>query len=149
MQALNGRPKPWEHFLALRTTFPERMRQVWVACLDQMPVAALLLLYFNRTVEYFVQAIRHEFRPLQPLSYLIFQAMTGAIRSGFRWWNWGGTWASQSSLHHFKAGWGARDCPYSYLVNSTSDGMLFLKQNENRLPRFFPYYYTHPYEVKR
>lgn len=149
MRALGGRPKPWEHFLAMRTLFPDRMRRLWVACLSGKPVAALLLLYFNRTVEYFVPTVTQEARPLQPLSCLIFEAMTDAIRSGYRWWNWGGTWASQATLHHFKAGWGAKDRPYSYLVNSTPDGMVFLKRHQDRLPRVFPYYYTHPYEVNR
>lgn len=149
LQALNGRAKPWEHFRAMRESFPASMRRLWVATLGHEPVAALLLLYFHRTVEYFVPTIRHEMRPLQPMSCLIVHAMRDAIRRGYRWWNWGGTWASQTSLHHFKAGWGAADRPYAYLVNSTPEGMVFLKRHQAQMASAFPYYYTHPYEVAR
>ncbi len=149
LRALNGRAKPWEHFLAMRHAFPEPMRRLWVAVLDREPVAALLLLYFHRTVEYWVPAIRQEARPRQPLSCLIVHAMEDAVRRGYRWWNWGGTWATQSSLHHFKAGWGAVDRPYAYLVNSTPDGMVFLRRHQATVAGWFPYYYTHPYEATR
>lgn len=145
MAAMAAKAKPWEHFLALRKTIPEEARALWIATCDGEPVAGLLLLYFNRTVEYFTPVVKQEFRPRQPLSFLIYQAMRDAVRKGYRWWNWGGTWASQESLHHFKAGWGARDYPYSYLVTTSETGKSVLKAHKDRLPALFPYYYVYPY----
>lgn len=54
-----------------------------IASLDGRPVAALLLLYFNRTVEYFAPVIEHEYRSRQPLSFLIWQGMLDAVHRGY------------------------------------------------------------------
>lgn len=146
MQAIGGIPKPWAHFVAMRAALPEKFRKLLVAVLAGVPVAALLLLYFNRTVEYVTPVIKHEFRNRQPLSFLIWHGMLDAIRAGYARWNWGGTWITQTSLHHFKAGWGAIDRPYTYLVTSSSTGRSILAANRSRLGELFPFYYTYPYD---
>ncbi len=145
MHAIGGKAKPWHHFLALRKCLPGDWHRLWVATADGQPVAALLLLYFNQTVEYFTPVILHEYRFRQPLSYLIWHAMLDAARRGYRWWNWGGTWLSQKSLHHFKAGWGAGDEPYWYLINTNESALARLRANQTMVQAAFPYYYTHPY----
>ena len=71
--------------------------------------------------------------------------MLDAIQKGYVWWNWGGTWTSQESLHHFKAGWGAVDMPYTYLVRSSSEGRAKLASHRAELDQLFPYFYTYPY----
>jgi len=147
MTAIGGAAKPWAHFAALRAKLPHGWRRVLVATYKGEPVAALLLLYFNRTVEYLTPVIQQAYRPLQPLSFLIWHGMLDAVRSGFRWWNWGGTWASQATLHHFKAGWGARDHPYTYLITASPSSVALLKAHRERLPREFPYCYTYPYHL--
>lgn len=144
MQAIEGKPKPPEHFVAMRETLPSR--RLLVAAINGTPVAALLLLYFNRTVEYVTPVIKHEYRSRQPLSFLIWHGMVDAIRNGYGWWNWGGTWITQTSLHHFKAGWGAIDHPYTYLVCSSPAGLATLSANRSRLGELFPFYYTYPYD---
>jgi hypothetical protein len=146
MQAVGGKYKPWSHFLAMREALPANSRRLLVAELDGLPVAALLLLYFNRTVEYVTPVIKHDYRSRQPLSFLIWHGMVDAIRSGYLWWNWGGTWVTQVSLHHFKAGWGAVDLPYTYLINSSPAGRAVLSANRTRLGELFPFFYTYPYD---
>jgi hypothetical protein len=147
MAALGGRAKPRAHFEALRSRLPAAMRQLWLAQLHARPVAAMLLLHHNRTVEYFTPVIDHDFRPLQPLTFLIWHGMLDAIGRGYRWWNWGGTWASQTSLHHFKAGWGAVDRPYTYLINASTEGQQRMRALRAELGEAFPYYYTFPYAL--
>ena len=110
MSAIGGRAKPWGHFAAMRELIPAAWRQLFVTRLDGEPVSAMLLFRFNQTVDNITPVIRHEFRSRQPLSFAIWHAMLDAVRSGFRWWNWGGTWETQQSLHHFKRGWGAAEC---------------------------------------
>ena len=61
--------------------------------------------------------------------------MQDAINSGFRW-NWGGTWKSQKSLHHF-SGWGAEDKPHTYLVSSTKRGREVFVANKENSMNFF------------
>lgn len=146
MAGIGGKAKPLAHFKAMRDEIPASARRLYIGRLQGEPVAGLLLLYFNRTVEYITPVIKHEHRSAQPLSFLIWHAMQDAITEGYRWWNWGGTWTTQKSLHHFKAGWGAADRPYTYLISSSERGRSVLAANKERLNELFPYYYTYPYE---
>jgi len=141
--ALGGRAKPWAHFEAMRAHIPAAWRQIYVARLEGEAVAALLLLYYHQTVEYITPVIKHAYRPRQPLSFLIFHAMRGAVEAGYRRWNWGGTWLSQKSLHRFKAGWGADDYPYTYLVNTGAEATI--RAHLQDLQAHFAYYYIFPY----
>lgn len=143
--ALGGAVKPQSHFLAVRNLIPAKMRRLSLAMYDGSPVAAMLTLSFNGTIEYLTPAISVEHRSRQPLSYLIMNGMMEAIRRGHHCWNWGGTWSTQTALHHFKAGFGAEDRPYSYLVKASSEGLEFFKSNRNDLRTRFPYFYTYPY----
>ncbi|MGH8643133.1 MAG: GNAT family N-acetyltransferase [Gammaproteobacteria bacterium] len=145
MAAIGGRAKPWAHFVALREKLPTDWRSLFVAYLDDKPVAALLLLYYKITVEYFTPVIKHKYRPLQPLTFLIWHAMVDAAERGCRRWNWGGTWNSQVSLHHFKAGWGARDCPYTYFINADRDAVAWMRARRQMLLAAFPCYYLYPF----
>lgn len=146
MEAIGGRAKPWEHFMALRKHIPENWRKLLIATWKGQPVAALMLLYFNLTVEYITPVIKHDFRPLQPLSFLIWHGMLRAIADGYRYWNWGGTWVTQESLHHFKAGWGSQDYPYSYLINASDRSVHKIKSNLADLQGVLPYYYLFPFD---
>jgi len=145
MSAIGGRAKPAAHFAAIRDCIPEENRRLSVAMDGDVPVAAMLTLAFAQTVEYFVPAVRVEYRARQPLTFLIFRGMEEAVRSGRRFWNWGGTWRSQNSLHHFKAGFGAEDRPYSYLVGTTPQGLKRIVENRPLLQTAFAYFYTYPY----
>lgn len=147
MAGIGGQAKPWEHFAAMRGAIPAEWRQLMIAKLDGLPVAAMLLLRFNRTVEYITPVIKHEFRSLQPLSFLIWHGMLDAVRSGYRWWNWGGTWVTQKSLHHFKAGWGAQDWPYTYLVHAKSGAIEALKRDRQAVAGAFPFYFIYPFHL--
>jgi len=144
MMAISGTPKPREHFDALRRHFTTGASRLSVAYLDGQPVAGLLLLKFAHTIEYFVPVVASAFRAMQPLSFLIRNAMLDCARENYRFWNWGGTWPSQKSLHHFKAGWGALDRPYSYLVRARDDALSRLRSNPDGLKEEFPYFYLFP-----
>lgn len=147
MVSIGGQAKPWAHFTALRAAIPSDWRQLMLARLNGEPVAAMLIFRFNQTVEYIAPVIKHHFRSLQPLSFLIWHGMLNAIRDGFRWWNWGGTWATQKSLHHFKAGWGATDQPYSYLVHAKPRALDALRQDREAVTNAFPFYFTYPFHL--
>jgi len=146
MRAVGGRPKPWQHFAVFRDGLPENQRRLSIALLDDLPVAALLLFRFNRTVEYITPVCVAQYRPLQPLSFLIWHGWLGAVETGARWWNWGGTWRSQHTLHHFKAGWGAQDEPYAYLICAADDAVDRLRQASEEIWRQFEFFYLYPFD---
>lgn len=147
MAGIGGKAKPLSHFEALRAAIPTAWRQLMLARLDGAPVAAMLLLRYNRTVEYVTPVIKHEFRSLQPLSFLIWHGMIDAVHSGFRWWNWGGTWTTQKTLHHFKAGWGAKDQPYTYIVHAKPAVLEAIKAEPQAVAAAFPFYFTYPFHL--
>ncbi len=147
IEEIGGRAKRWGDFVALRKHIPPDERCLLTAMDQGQPVASLLLLYFNQTVEYFTPVIKLEHRSRQPLSFLIWQGMLDAVKKGYSWWNWGGTWESQRSLYHFKAGWGAEDRPYTYLIHLAEGALDKLRTHQKVVQDMFWGYYTHPYHV--
>jgi hypothetical protein len=143
--AIGGKVKPATHFEALRHYLPPERRELTVALVAGRPVAALLLLLHHKTIEYVTPVIVHDYRPLQPLSYLIWHGMLCAIRRGYKWWNWGGTWRSQQSLHRFKAGWGSMDVPYYYIIQAADHLPYQLGKEKTDLLEAFPWFYLYPF----
>lgn len=147
MAAIGGRAKPRAHFEALRRCIRPRDLRLSVAFDGETPVAAMLTITCNRTVEYITPVVVAEHRPRQPLSFLIHEGMLEAVRTGATHWNWGGTWRGQTALHHFKSGFGAQDRVYSYLVRATAEGLATLKERRSELAMLFPNFYAYPYEA--
>jgi lipid II:glycine glycyltransferase (peptidoglycan interpeptide bridge formation enzyme) len=106
-------------------------------------VAALLLFYLNKVVEYFTPVVDVQYRTLQPLSLLIHHAMLDAISRGCRWWNWGGTWAEQEGVYRFKKRWGTNDYPYKYFTSVYDPTVLSLPPRQ--LLHEYPYFYVFPF----
>lgn len=140
MQAIGGLAKT-ERFFALIPEYFEAGRDfdLYVARKDGSVIAALLIFYFNHTVEYFTPAIDSRYRSIQPLSLILIEAMTAASRRGFRWWNWGGTWGSQTGVYRFKKKWGAQDRNYYYFTQLNDESVLDWTPQEalGAFPNFF------------
>lgn len=146
LTALGGRPKPTRFFNLIDRYFrPDQDYRLYLACKNGLPVSALLLFYFGTTVEYFVPATQMEFRELQPLTLLIFEAMSDASKRGYCWWNWGGTWKNQDGVYRFKKRWGTQDYPYRYhtIVNRTA----VLEWPKERILAEYPYFYVAPFSA--
>lgn len=144
MAAIGGPSKPWEVFESIRASFEyERDYRVYLAETDGAVVSALLLFYFNGTVEYFTPATRESHRALQPASLLIYEAMADAARRGFRLWNWGGPGPSQPHIYNFKKRWGTVDRPYFYYTKVFDDSIL--SRSKSELLGEYPYFYVVPF----
>lgn len=134
IKSIGGLPKKKSFFMSLSQKLDNEKCAIFTAYIQGKPVAALLLLYFNETVEYFTPVILPKYRNTQALSLVIFIAMKDAILHGFKNWNWGGTWLSQKGVYDFKKKWGTKNYPYYYytllfnneLLSSNAD---FIKKN--------------------
>lgn len=127
---------------------PQYFRQgqdyrLYVARLDGEPVAALLVFFYNRTVEYYTPVVRKEHRESQALSGTIFRAMCDAASQGYAWWNWGGTWLSQDGVYRFKSRWGTQDLPYRYFTSVHNPAIL--KASRAELLAAYPSFFTVPF----
>lgn len=146
LAALGGIAKPPRFFSLIRKHFtPGRDYRLSFAYKDGRVAACLLLFYFGSTVEYFVPATQVEYREMQPLSLLIFEAMTDASQRGYRWWNWGGTWKTQDGVYHFKKRWGTEDHPYRYhTVLNRAD---ILDWPREKILAEYPFFYVVPFSA--
>lgn len=108
--------------------------------------AALLLKYYNRTVDYMTPAILKEKRNLNPLHCLIFNRMEAAAQKGFKFWNWGGTMPTgMDGVLRFKRRWGADECGYTYYTKMRKE--LPIDITEKDLLAEYPYFYVLPFRV--
>ncbi len=118
--------------------------KLYIAKKGDIKIAALLLLYFNKTVEYFTPATIGEYRNYQPSSLLIFEAMKDAAKEGYKYWNWGGTWLSQEGVYNFKKKWGAADHPYYYYTKVMDQDIL--NMSEVSLLADYPNWFVIPFK---
>lgn len=143
MNAIGGKAKPKSVFESIKYHFSENL-QLWSAFHENKRIGALLLLKFNKIVEYFTPVISEDYRSYQPMSAIIYKALEHSVREGADKWNWGGTWRSQESVYHFKKRWGTTDIPYSYSVQLIDES--FLNLSPQTLNSSFPFYYVLPFK---
>ncbi len=146
MREIGGTPKSETFFDSIPKYFSsDTDYNLFVAYLGGEAVAALLVFYYNQTVEYFTPVVKKEYRDTQSLSGLIFSAMSDAASKGYKWWNWGGTWLSQSGVYRFKSRWGTQDLPYKYFTSVHNPTVL--KSDQQTLLRDYPSFFTVPFSA--
>jgi hypothetical protein len=124
IRGIGGLPKSLEFFRSIPQILPGNAWNIYLAEFEGQYIAALLLFYNNRTVEYFTPCAVDQFRSFQALPLLIFEAMSEAMSRGYAQWNWGGTWLSQDGVYAFKKKWGTTDIPYNYFTRLHSESVL-------------------------
>lgn len=109
-------------------------------------IAALLLKYFNKTVDYLVPATKAQFRFMCPMNGLIFGAMREAAKDGYKYWNWGGTsLPEQEGVYHFKKRFGAHETTYNYYTRLYKPIPAGLTQE--KVLKMYPYFYVLPFKL--
>ncbi len=143
MISIGGRAKEKSFFELIDKYFEKgKDYNIYIALLNGEKIGALLLFYFNKTVEYFTPVAIQKYRSYQSTSLLIYQAMIDASKNNYKWWNWGGTWLSQHGVYHFKKRFGAIDKEYNYYIkinnkeiyNATKDELLNEYENFYVIP---------------
>ena len=146
ISSIGGLIKPHGFFRAVEDVMePGEDFRVYEASLKGEPVASLLLIYFGKIVEYFVPALLHEHRPTQALCLLIHRAMLDAAEEGYRYWNWGGTLKTQTSLYTFKKKWGVQESSYHYYTKIYPGSEALLALEPAKVLTEYPYFYVFPF----
>lgn len=146
MREIGGQSKSCHFFESLPHYFRSgHDYQLYVARMGGKPVAAVLLFYYNLTVEYFTPVVCKEFRGSQALSATIFRAMCDAARLGYAQWNWGGTWLTQDGVYRFKSRWGTKDLTYRYFTSINNNAIL--KARREDLLSAYPSFFTVPFSA--
>lgn len=145
MAGVNGVAKPRAFFDRLRdASSPLGEHALFVASLNGRDCAYLLNFYCGDTVEYYMPAVYVEDRASNPLNLLIHTAICDAVRDGFAFWNFGGTWPTQESLRHFKVRWGSSEAEYSYFTYILDDSILANSAAE--ILSAYPYFFVAPFD---
>jgi hypothetical protein len=145
MLDIGGNPKTPAFFQAFPRHFKAGAEfRIYVARQAGEAVAALLLFYFGRTVEYFTPVTLAVARSDQPMAAILHQAMLDAAREGYAQWNWGGTWLTQEGVWRFKKKWGAQEKPYRYYIKLNDRSLL--KRTPAELSAAYPGFYVVPFD---
>ena len=144
MQAIGGLHKSWDFFEKLLSDMPSNMWSVYIGSKNGEPVSALLLFYFNGTVEYFTPVLKSGYRNTQALALIIFEAMKDMVKiKGCKNWNWGGTWLSQKGVYDFKKRWGTIDYLYNYYTKLYNEDIR--SSNREALLENYPGFFVLPF----
>jgi len=144
IRAIGGIPKSDLFFdLAAKHFVPHKDYKIYVASIENEIIGSLLLFYYRDTVEYFTPATKDDARSLQPLPIILNTAMREAAQQGYRWWNWGGTWETQTGVYRFKRKWGAQDSHYMYYVRINDPSVL--SWPKARFLNEYPNFYVAPF----
>lgn len=115
----------------------------YFASVEERLAAGMIIFYYKNYVEYCLPVIDHQYSSFNPLALLIYEGMVDAIKNGKRFWNFGGTWLSQTNLYRFKKEFGADDYPYSYFTRVYDERIL--TWSPQRLLEAFPYFFVVPF----
>ncbi|RLB40379.1 MAG: hypothetical protein DRH12_10140 [Deltaproteobacteria bacterium] len=147
MRAIGGTPKEWAFFDIVRGQLePDSHYRLYVGYVEGKRAAACLTFRYGKVIDYFTPAIDQRFRSTQALSGVIVKAMQEGTIDGFTWWNWGGTWLSQTGVYRFKARWGGEDRYYKYHIKGLGDLEHFVKLGRKGLLTFYRHFYTLPFD---
>jgi len=148
MAFMRGRAKGPDFFRLINKYFTAgKDYNVYVGEIGGDTVAALLLFYYNRTVEYFTPVTRAAHRAAQPMASIIWTAMADAVRLGCTRWNWGGTWLNQTGLYRFKKKWNTIDRPYRYYTRVRNN--MLLEATAAEVAAAYPGFYVVPFRALR
>ncbi len=140
MEAIGGKAKSHAFFSALKKIFiPDQDYRIYIAEKEGEMIGALLLFYYNKTIEYFTPVIKSEFRSLQPMSILIYNAMVDGMKRGYTHWNWGGTWSSQEGVYRFKNRWNTKNIEYKYFIQINNEA-IYNSTKEELLNEYYNFY---------
>ncbi len=139
MVSVGAKPKGKRFFELLDKYFNKDEYSIYIAKIDGKIISALLLFYYNKTVEYFTPAIVKEYRKVNATSLIIYQAMIDASKRGFKWWNWGGTYRTLDGVYRFKKRFGAIDKEYKFLI-SINNQDIYNASREELLSEYNDFY---------
>lgn len=143
--SIGGKAKDKRFFELIDKHFVEgEDYNIYIAKLNGEKIGALLLFYYNQTVEYFTPAVVSKYRNIQALPLIIYKAMCEANQSAYKWWNWGGTWLTQDGVYKFKNKFGAVDKEYKYFIKINNQDIY--NSSKEELLNEYDNFYVIPFD---
>jgi lipid II:glycine glycyltransferase (peptidoglycan interpeptide bridge formation enzyme) len=143
--SIGGKAKDKSFFELIEKHFEKNKDyNIYIAKLNGEKIGALLLFYHNETVEYFTPAAVSQYRTVQALPLIIYQAMIDANKNGYKLWNWGGTWLTQDGVYKFKNKFGAVDKEYKYFIKINNQDIY--NSSKDELLKEYDNFYVIPFD---
>jgi hypothetical protein len=120
-------------------------RDNWIileAHIEEERIASLLLIFSSDIVEYFTPVTLTEYKQLQPMSLLIMRGFIFAKEKRISYWNWGGTWRTQTGVYKFKKQWNPKETQYSYYTTLLNKSIL--EVDAQKVMSSYPFFYVYP-----
>ena len=119
-------PQPWYFFEALLQEIIEPHRgDVFLAFLDEIPIAGSVFLNYRHTAYYKYGASDYKYAHLRANNLVMWEAIKNFSRSGFQTIDFGRTELDNHGLSQFKRGWGTdEDFLYYYVFDTQSEKFL-------------------------
>jgi len=108
-------------------------------------ISGILLIFFNKIVDYFISSNDVNYKSFQANSLLIDYAINWAKKNGFKYWNWQSSPSRESGVYRFKAQWGSLDGEHYYLTKVLGDLTALKKCSVEQIKREYEWYYVIPY----
>ena len=144
---LNGKNKTLFEFNELLKIFPPpKNSRIFIAEINGVKISGLILILYKNSVEYFTPVIHEDYKSSQLLSALIFHAMTKLTVEGYKLWNWGGTWKSQTGVFRFKQRFGSDCKEYRYLSKKNFEALG--ETSPLTLKKYYNHYYAYNFDLK-
>jgi hypothetical protein len=141
-------PKP-KAFLEQLTRFFKihENYDVYIAEHAERVIGALLVFYFKGFVEYYMPAVRLEYRSVNPTNLMVLKAMSDAVSRGLSVLNFGGTGKTMRGVYMFKRSFRATDYEYNCLTNVLSDATQLLDLTPSDIRKAYEWFYVIPYSA--
>lgn len=144
IKILGGVSKEWKVFKNLHDIFIQHKKcNIFTLKDGNKIICSLLLIYYKKTVYYFIPAVLNEYKHLSVMSSIIFYAMIDSINKGYSYWDWGGSWISQKNLIKFKSSWKSDNKEYNYYINYSK---LIDSYSKDEILNHYKYFYVRPFK---
>lgn len=111
---------------------------------DQV-IGGLIMIWSQSVASYYLPCSLNEFRPLQPNTLLINEAMEDAKTKKVKIWNWEASPSKESGVYMFKSKWGGEDIPYNIHLKTFKTPSFYDTLKSSSIAENFPHFYVYPF----
>lgn len=147
MMEIGAYPLPRSLFEGITRYVVKEKRGFWAHVLDEgRIIGGAVFVGLNQVVDYFMGAVDSRYMKKQPNSLLLYEMLKHAQVQGYRYWNWQSASSRQSSVYHYKAGWGSREGLHYYLTKVVGDISELRRVPLSIIKEKYRWHYVMPYQ---
>jgi len=112
--------------------------------LDKL-IAFIVFIFYRNTVNYYTLGYLEKNLKVEGTAYAIYQTILESLNQGYEYFDFGGTWNSQSNIYNFKKKYATDNFIYYYFIKEIKKNNIAELTNDEILKEY-PYYYILPFD---